>query len=497
MIKVIAIDAGTTNIKAQVYDQTGPISDIFTTPASSAFDIKKGIVFTDIYFNALIECVEKTLKKFKDHDIHAIGITTVGPSLVICDKSKCNRIARSYNYPDAQKGVERILKMNLYKERGVGVGSQYTPEQIIQLMHEKDLPKCPVFTTIASYICHLLGGRLSKWTYPEASYNGLLNVHSGNYSRKIFQELKLQYDWFPQLTTGQVGYLSKRLIEKFKINDKRNILIFNFGTDGPASQAYFGNELSTFKIESTGAIRVKGVKPIFDPKPLVKGYPGVWNLFFKEPDGERYYISGATMNSGVNTIKHYFPRSSDKTLSNLDDKIIDLINKKIPNVSECGIELPFEFGERDGIKRRSGIQGKKPKNNIHLYYTIKEAVMFNMMQRVQLVRNAQIASGNKLNHRFIMTGPIINSKPWRDMALIMLNKIIGIKNPVLVKSKYKEVGLATAAKGIFRKLGVEDKLDVKGASFYLKDTIFSKVPQNVEILLKRWKKYLQLYNNLP
>jgi len=494
-MKIIAIDAGTTNMKSQVFDESGPISEISSVPVSNAFDIEKGIVFADKYFKALIKCVEKTLSDLKDHNIHAIGLTTIGPSLVLCEEDSCSRIARSYNYPSAPEGVKKILKMNLYHERGVSVGSQYTPEQIVQMRFDKILPRNSHFTTIASYLCHLLGGDLSKWTYPEASYNGLLNIQTGNYSRRIFRDLKLSYSWFPQLTSGQVGYLSKSFINKFKLNKNRKIFIFNFGTDGPAVQAYFGDKYTTFKIESTGAVRVKGENPIFDSNPIIKGFPGVWNLLFKEPDGEKYFISGATMNSGVNTLKHYFPKATNTDFKKLDNKLVKFINKGIPDTHECGVELPFEFGERDGIERKSGIQGKKPKSKIALYYTLKEAVMFNMMQRVELVRNAQIDSDNSLNNKFLITGPITISKPWQDLALIMLNKIIGINNPELIKSKFKEIGLATVAKGIFRKLGLKDKISTEGKSFKLDRKTFSN--KNASTLMNRWKKYLYYYNTRP
>jgi len=494
-MKVIAIDAGTNNIKSQVFDGSGPISDIVSVPSSQAFNLKKGIVITDIYFKSLIECVEKTFALLKDKNITALGLTTIGPSLILCNDMSCNRIARIYNYPFAKEGEKEILKMNLYHERGLGTGSQYTPEQIIQLKNENNFGSNPFFTTLASYLCHLLGGDLYKWTYPEASYNGLLSIKTGQYSRKIFQNLQLNYNWFPTLTSGQVGYLSKWLISKFKLDNTRNILIYNFGTDGPSTQAYLGKNYATLKIESTGAYRVKVQKPIFDNKPYVKGYPGVWNIYFKEQNGEKYFISGATMNAGVNTIKHFFPNISDSDLNILDENLIKLFKKGIPDINKCGIELPFEFGERDGIKRKFGIQGKKPKEKLILYYAVKEGIMFNMIQRIALVRNAQILAGNKLNNKFLLTGPIIQSKPWQELLLILLNKIIKIKNPILVCPIYKENGLVTTAKGIFKKLGMKDKIPLEGDSFKLKNLYFQKNKKNIPILIKRWEEYNKYYNN--
>lgn len=495
VMKLICIDAGTSNIKAQVFDETGPISDIISVPPNHAFDMKKGIIFVEKYIRTLRKCLKELIQNLKVKGIDAIGLMTMGPSCVIFDGKKYRKIVRNYNFQDAQKGVKKILKMNLYHIRGKGPGSQNTPEQIIQLRKDKKLPQKPLFTTLASLLCHSLGAHIDKWTYPEASYNGLTDVKTGTYSEKMFKALKFKTEWFPKFTTDSVGYLSEEICKDLKTENKKKIPIFNFGTDGPATQAYFGKEFSTFKIESTGAFRVKGKHPIFERKPLLKGYPGVWNIFFKEPKGEQYFVSGATINAGGNTVTYYFKNGPNHKVDwkGMDLKLIRLMNQKIPSLDEIGVELPFEFGERDGIKRRAGIVGKKPKDKILLYYAIKEGVMFNMMQRVLLVRDAQREAGNKLSDGFILTGPILKSKPWIDLGLVMLNLIARIKEPKFIKPKYKEIGLATVAKGIFEKMGIENEISNRGKIFDLDTLSFDLNTKKQEMLLTRWRKYLECY----
>lgn len=494
-MKLLCIDAGTNKVKMQFFNQERSISEVSSISTSKAFDLTKGIIFTDIYLKAFNNCLTRSFNLTSNNEISAIGLIGIGPSLVTYNNARIKRIASNYNYQNAPDGVAKTLQLDLYKIRGVGTGPQYTPEQIIQLQIEKKLPQNPFFTTFLSYLCHTLGADINKWTFPEASYNGLIDVKTGNYNKKLFKKFKFSYNWFPKLTSGHVGYLSNQLIHKLKVKATKEIPIYNLGTDGPATQAYFGKKFSTFKIESTGAFRVKGKNPIFDKKPIVKGFPGVWNIFYKESDGEKYFISGSTVNAGVNTIKYYFPKFILDDFQDMDKRLMKLMRSKLPGLDEVGVELPFEYGERDGIKRKFGIIGKQTKDKVLLYYAIKEGVMFNMMQRISLVRKAQQQAGNTLSDKFILTGPILYSKPWIDLALVMLNIIIGIKNPQLVKPRFKEIGLATIAKGIFKKMRVKDNISVTGKTFCLSSLSLDLDSENKKILLRRWNTYKNYYRN--
>lgn len=491
-MKILCIDAGTNNIKSQVFDNFGAVSEVISVRSNGAFDLKKGTVDIDIFYKTLLDCIKGVFTSKRNKEIDAVGLTTIGPSLVKCNNKKCDRIASSYNYQGAKDGVSKVLKMDLYRNRGVGTGSQYTPEQILQQRKDDKLGDKPYFTSVASYLCHLLGADLRRWTHSEASYNGLIDVATGSYSEEIFSKLSFNKNWFPNLTSKESGFLSDELIKRYKIISKGRIPIYCLGTDGPATQAYFGREISTIKFESTGAFRVKGKKPIFDQKPAIKGFPGIWNLFFKEPCGERYFISGSTVNAGVNTIKHYFPKESDEELLQMDKLLIRLTKKGIPDLDMIGVELPFEYGERDGIERKFGIQGQQSDNKILLYYALKEGVVFNMMQRVLFVRNAQEAVGNNLSDGFFMTGAINKSKPWIDLTLAMLNLVVGIEKPKLIKSEQKEIGLASVGKGVLKKMGIEDSIETKGKVYDLKSLSFS-LDKNKRMLLKRWKAYCGYY----
>jgi len=155
--------------------------------------------------------------------------------------------------------------------------------------------------------------------------------------------------------------------------------------------------------------------------------------------------------------------------------------------------LPFEYGERDGIKRKFGIFPTKPTSKIKLYYALKEGILFNMMQRIYLVRNAQLSSNNKLNDQFVITGPISYSKPWIDLALFMLNVIIGIKNPKSINSKYKEIGLASVAKGILEKTNNYDHIKIINKTRNLNTVSIPLNINNKKLLLKRWNYYNECY----
>ncbi|MBN2015243.1 hypothetical protein JW766_00210 [Candidatus Dojkabacteria bacterium] len=493
-MKVVCIDAGTSTIKAQVYDENGPISQVVRTTSSHCFDLKEGIIHHKEFILSTRKCLRKVIALLEEKIVDAIGLVTVGPSLAIFDKNRELLKVRNYNFQTAQAGIRKIIGMNLYKARGVGAGSQFTPEQIIQLKKDKALPENPYFSSIASILCKSLGGEIKNWTYPEASYNGLLDIQRFKYLDQLFQEFGLQKSSFPKFTLGPSGYLSMDLKEKYGIPNNHKIPIYCFGTDGPATQAYIGEHLSTFKIESTCAIRVMGSHPIFNNKPLIKGFPGVWNVAFKDSRTDTCFVSGATTNAGVNTIKHYFPELSDQQLEEFDEELIKLMQNGLPSKREVGIELPFEFGERDGIPRRSGILGKKPKDKILLYYAIKEGVLFNMMQRVLLVRKAQQEAGNKLGNKFLTTGAINVSKPWLDLAILMLSEIIDINDPELINPNYPELALTAIARGTFKKLGVKNSITAGGNSSDLNSLSFKPSENTCGHIKKRWQLYNEFYD---
>jgi len=116
------------------------------------------------------------------------------------------------------------------------------------------------------------------------------------------------------------------------------------------------------------------------------------------------------------------------------------------------------------------------------------------MQRVLHVKNAQIQAGNSISSAYVPTGAITNSKPWIDMALIMLDLLAGITNPKFVYPQFREIGLATIAKGVMLKMGKKDNITGKEVEYSLESLSFPLDAKRKKQILRRWEAYKRYYD---
>lgn len=473
---VIAVDLGSTSAKGAAFDTEGRASDVISVNTEGSID-DEGEVALMPYQKALISIVT-SLADFHSRTT-AIGITGMGPSLVLVHRGDLPDMGRSYRYGRdlVTYGIDAVENSSIPSKRGIIPGPQYTPEQLIEMTLRGEPLDNITPTSFSAAIASALDRRvLESIAISSASYMGLVDAESATYIKELETGFGLPMSMFPQLTNG--------LSATIRLPDNEQPTgIYELGTDGPNSHHTLKTDAATLKFETTLAARITSFSPL-------SGVP--WNILHVDAEGKKSFVAGSSTNSGVGTWQLYFP--PDTQYAEFEPGLQDILgDHKI--IETLPIELPFELGERDGLRQSGGFYGQDlspasaPQDQRHLYYALTEGVLFNMLQLVGRVRNAKIGVGEQPSNLFILTGVLEKNATIRSLLHIMFEELSGIENVRFLAPELPELGLTTAAVATFAKEGRRESIprvaEVK---------IDHQIPQStIEVIRNRWDLYQRAY----
>ena len=202
MVRVLALDVGTSSIRAQVHDEAGE-------PAGEAVSRKYRTDDAEEIVDAVADAIEEALAGGR---VDAVGASTFGHSLLVLDER--GRPAsplygwRDTRSEDAASWLKRRLDGEAVHARtGAYLHSSYWPAKLAWLGEaEPELFRSAArFASFADYLYERLTGERPASSASLASGTGLLDLASGDWDEELLETLGLDRERLPPLGDEPVG----------------------------------------------------------------------------------------------------------------------------------------------------------------------------------------------------------------------------------------------------------------------------------------------------
>lgn len=483
-MKVIGLEVSTSSAKAIIFCPNEGVVAEATLPfpedvASGPTQDAKGIVATAV--SALKEVVNSA--GCDVNSICGIGLSGTWHSLLLLD-SECKPLGRIRTWADlsaaptvAPLRTDDALVRKLYHRTGCMTHALYPLWKWIHLA--RTLPELTQKTAYLSsqleYVYQALTSdrSISKCA---ASGTGLMNINSLDWDDEILE--------FAGIKREQLG----ELVEAFHTAPLLSSVAKEVGlpeglpvtvgcADGAMNQVGIGGVaegIMSMSVGTSGALRVA------HKVPKLPGKPSTWCYYLF--DGRR--LAGAAINGATNCVDWYLDCLSAKCKGHRDYGRFEEGASGV-SVEKAPYFLPFLFGERCPgwhEEKTGGFYGVRGVHNeSDLYYSILEGVLFNMYHCYQI-----LAETGGTPHRVLMSGGILNSPLWSQMAADIFQREIlatGVAND-------STVGAALIA---LQSCGGIDSVGDYHPSVTMR---FTPGDDKLKIYESRFRKYLDLYAEL-
>lgn len=467
---VLALETSTSAAKALLFDSEKGIIGEESVPFSSRM-AEDGRQNTEAVFNVMLEAGRKIAS---GKDVAAVAVSGVWHSIVICNDSM-RPVAPTYTWAftrtsDICRKVrkDKALTNTLYTQTGCMPNITYQPYSLRYAADNGLDLKDKFFFSQAGYnFFRLTGERLE--TANIISGMGFLNIHNRAYDQDALEFAGVKAQQFSPLAT----YVNTRPLNREHaeaLGIAAGIPVVPPHSDGALNQVGNGATVPgvmTFSVGTSAAIRLSTDRPILsDP-------PGTWCYV-----GVEGWMSGAATAGACNCV-NWFKESL------LNNKwTFQELESTMSTGCDAPIFLPFLFGERCpgwNDERRGGFQDIDGYTDVpRMFQGICEGILFNIYHCYTILTQY---SGKP--DRIIMSGGIVNSPKWSQMAADIFGCDITLSNTAQA-SLMGGAALALHAAGGLTCL--QDFTDTAG------ETI---VPDNMarEYYLKKFQAYLSYYSN--
>jgi gluconokinase len=268
---VLALDVGTSSIRAQVHDETAE-------PAGEAATRKYQTTDADELVDAVRSALEEALA---GEEVDAVGASTFGHSLLVLDErgrpASPVYMWRDTRSEDAAGWLERRLdEQAVHARTGAHLHSSYWPAKLAWLAEEEPelFRSAARFVSFADYLYERLTGEPAQSSQSLASATGLLDLAGGAWDEELLSILGLDAERLPSLGDEPVDGWYPALV------------------DGVCSNLGAGcvtRERAALMVGTSGAYRVLYESNRPQPRP---------GLFLYRVDGGRVLEGGALSDGG-------------------------------------------------------------------------------------------------------------------------------------------------------------------------------------------------------
>jgi gluconokinase len=196
MTRVLALDVGTSSIRAQVHDEKAePVGET----ASRKYDTTDADELVDAVRGALEEALA-------GDEVDAVGASTFGHSLLVLDgrgrPASPVYMWRDTRSDDAAEWLKRRLDARAVHARtGAHLHSSYWPAKLAWLAEEEPelFRSAARFVSFADYLYERLTGERPQCSPSLASATGLLDLATGGWDEELLSTLGLEPERLPPL----------------------------------------------------------------------------------------------------------------------------------------------------------------------------------------------------------------------------------------------------------------------------------------------------------
>lgn len=469
---VLAIESSTSSAKATLFDTKKGIVSISEQKYGRRVSVN-GKSYTKTVFNMTVQNAKKIAE---GRDIAAIAICGTWNSLAVCN-SKMEPITQTFSWDFTETAAicddikqNEPLTEQLYRNTGC-LPSYAFPRHSIFYLKDQGFPlEDKKFITQGGYNFFRLTGEFLE-TICTHSGTGLINLHELAYDDFTLDFLGIRRDQLGELVT----YRDTRPLsaEGAKLLGlKEGIPVVPAYPDGALNQLGDGaliDGIMTMSVGTSGALRTVSKEPS-----LAEGRQ-LWCYY-----GIDSWMIGAATNGACNCIDWFIQNILN------DEKGYTAIESEETPGKDVPVFLPFLFGERCPGWKNNRIGGFMNVNNTHnradLYKAIQMGILFNLYQCYEIYCKEKMPP-----EQIILSGGIINSKIWTQMAADIFKRDLIVSNTKNASSM-GAVALALVAAG-----ELDSIHDFKVE--HREENIIRTNPQQYQYYQRHYKRYLEAYSH--
>ncbi len=462
---ILAIDCGSTNLKAAIFDRNlNRICENSIPLEYSVNNIERVEFEVDKTYKSLIELFRKCCSDadIKTSDINAISIASQANTFSIVDKD-CKPIIPFISYLDGRAVLETKILSGLHfgKDLEQGIKSPYsTLGKVLWLKnHNPDVLKHPnSLVTISGYFTYKLIG-INAIDQNLAAMEGFYSIKKKDWNMKIIDYLQMEKDQLPKLFG--IG----THIKPFKLNKdldlNQNLEVILSGNDQTA--AAFGNFCTVNHIMISLGTSLVVYRNMGQKKgPYSK--EGVWGLY---PFGGFYELYPS--NFGTHSLDWAMNfLNNNLNIENLGEYIKESVLMKSRNDTNLKNEIKnFLFFYPEKIGDKNAWVGNYESSKGDKAFAVMEGLSFYLKQILIEFLKIKIEG-----YKLIVTGGGSKNSIWMQILANILNtKIAKAKGDALF--------------GCARMVSSSIQINNDGSEYYLPEQAFVG---KYEILYKKWLK---------
>ena len=466
---ILVLEASTSAAKAMLYDAKKGVISVESDPYTADMD-KDGKQDTEKVYQSTLNVGRKIAA---GRDIAAIAVVGVWHSIAVCDDAM-RPVLRTHcwTFTQSQALCRRIrndteLSHTIYDRTGCMPNVTYQPYTLMFLKENGFDLKDKLFASQAGYNFFRMTGEHFE-TANITSGMGLINTHERDYDEFVLDMSSIRQNQLGQLVTFK-DTLPLTVECARVLGITAGIPVIPPHSDGALNQVGSGaiqTGTMTFSVGTSAAIRLSSFKPILPARRSTWCYVGVVD-----------WLCGAAITGACSCVNWF----KDTVLQN--KWTFTQLESELFKESAGPVFLPFLLGERCpgwNDERSGGFYELKADTTIpQMFRAILEGILFNVYQCYQ-----ELIEVNGTPKRIIMSGGIINSEAWSQMATNILD------TPVLLAENSQASLLGGAALALHVAGALDDIRD------FSCDNPKILYPQEgvAELYREKFGRYLYWYN---
>eukprot|EP00743_Colponemidia_sp_Colp-15_P012630 GILK01014441.1.p1 GENE.GILK01014441.1~~GILK01014441.1.p1 ORF type:complete len:513 (+),score=32.45 GILK01014441.1:35-1573(+) len=428
MAHVLAIDNGSSSVRACVYDcNVQPLEH-------TAVQVHTGLqpngsahaaTFVAAVEQAVDSCLEKYRQQFPTSNLAAVGLACFAMSMIGVD-AEGEPVTDVLTYADTtsineakelqQEFQQKDLTEALRQATGVPLHTAYAPAQLTRLsVHSKDLfDRVRRWRTFASHLLSRWSGREAPVSFADASWTGLFNRVTLDWDSNMLNRLDLSSENLPEIKDYTTPVIGLHETYRKRWPELAEVPFFLGVPDGAAAHVGSGccqGSQVSLTLGTSAAIRV--LLPVDDTREPFIIPQGLWCYRL---DAEWYLVGGALTDGG--SIFEWAVRTFNVT--DIDQLTEELSTKK-PEDQHITV-LPFLNGERSpgwNSESRLTMFGMTAKTTTaDLVYGMLEGVSLRLKSILDLVKSL----GPESTQIIVSGNALARSAPWRQITANVLQQ---------------------------------------------------------------------------
>lgn len=449
---IMAIDIGTSSIRASIYDYKGNSINNFATQTIYTMQIgMDGKVeipaeeLATLVFNTIDKLIAQLGKR--GYQIQAVGIASFWHSLLAIDNQN-KPLTPLISWNDtrstslSQVLSQQIASDNYHQRTGCPIHACYWPTKILWLAKQLDTSQVVSWLSFTDYLFGKLFGEIAT-SVSLASATGLFNQAEGGWDQETLEQLQIQPAQLPKIIdlTEPIRGLKPAFADRWPCLAEIDwFWPVGDGACNSIGSGGFNSELFTLMIGTSGALRAIVPHNITISK----------SLWAYRIDSQRRILGGALSNGGNMLVWLRERLQLNATLAELNQELTQMP----PDAARLTF-LPFLSGERSPgwhDQATAAIIGLKLATTpLEILQAGLEAIgyhfatIYQEMVKLLGIPKEIIASGGALNHLPVWRAMLANilgttlhmsevaEASSRGIALLVLEQLGALTTPNLVE----------------------------------------------------------------